>query len=301
MQWSRFPAMPGGAAETAIAQVAYRVEQRQAFAGGHIEIRRYHWSRAVEDVIAAEGDTLVLNMALSTRPTHTRMARIRDNGEDLPRDLGRVMIMVPGQRYRLSAPSGAFRSIRCVLRRNWLEALVGGRIDWNTWLREAVPISPGVEIEGLLMRIHRELRQELLGQALAIEAYAQALGVELARRLQQCRPGQPAQAKGGLAPWRLKLIRDRIHAPAPAPRVAELAALCGLTERQLRRAFKAETGQSIGRFVDEATIERAQGLLTGSDRLIGSIAAELGFASSASFSHAFRRIAGVSPSNIRRR
>jgi AraC family transcriptional regulator len=301
MQWSRFSSVPGGSADSAIAQVAYRVEQHHVFSGGHVEIRRYHWSRAVEDVIVTEDDTLVLNMALSTRPAQTRMARIRDNGEDRPSDLGRVMIMVPGQRYRLSAPSGAFRSIRCVIRRDWLQLLVGGPIDWTAFWRDAVPLSPGAEIEGLLARIHRELRQERLGQARAIEAYAQAMAVELARRLLDGWMCQLAQAKGGLSPWRLKLIRDRVWSPAPAPRVAELAVLCGLTERQLRRAFKAETGECLGRFIDEATMERARVLLAASDRHIGSIANELGFASATSFSCAFRRIAGVSPSLLRRR
>jgi AraC family transcriptional regulator len=80
-----------------------------------------------------------------------------------------------------------------------------------------------------------------------------------------------------------------------------LADLCGLTERQLSRAFKAETGMTIGRFVDEVTMERAHRLLTTTSLSIGGIAQELGFASADSFARSFRRLTGSPPSKIRPR
>ena len=299
--WTALPLSSRPGADSAAARVSFQVEQRLDFAQGHIEIRRYLWTQAIEDVIAAEGDALVLNMALSTRPARTRMARISKGGEDRPRNLGRLMMLVPGQQYRLSAPSGSLRSIHCALERRYLESLLRDQFDWNAWWLDTEPISPGAEIEGLLIRIHREMRQMRLGRAVAIEAYVNALCVELARRLQQCRPVRRSSAKGGLAPWRLKLVRDRAQAAAPAPRIAELAELCGLTERQLSRAFKTETGQTIGRYIDEVTIERASEMLASTNRPIAAIAQALGFASSTSFAHAFRRIAGVPPSDVRRR
>lgn len=63
---------------------------------------------------------------------------------------------------------------------------------------------------------------------------------------------------------------------------------------QLSRAFKAETGKPIGRFVDEATMERAHRMLTMTAFPIGVIANQLGFASTVTFARSYRRIAGVS-------
>jgi AraC family transcriptional regulator len=98
----------------------------------------------------------------------------------------------------------------------------------------------------------------------------------------------------------MRLLRERIAADAPAPRVAELAELCALTPRQLSRTFKAETGRTIGSLVDETTVERAQGLLATTDLPIGAIAARLGFASIDTFAQSFRRITGLLPSQFRR-
>ena len=284
--------------EAGIEQVSFRVEQRLDFSCGHVEIRRYCWSE-VDDVIAAEADKLIVNMALTTRPARTRMAPV---GSDAPpRLLGRVMLLMPGQRYRLEAPSGSLRSIQCALERGRLEALLGDQIDWDAWWLDADSFVSSADIEALLGRIYREMRLERLGRSLAVESYVNALCVELSRRVQQWRPASQGLAKGGLAPWRLKLVHDRVGAQAPSPRIAELAALCGLTERQLGRAFKAETGQTIGRYIDEVTIERARQLLTATDRTIAEVASELGFASAASFAQAFRRIAGIAPNDLRRR
>jgi AraC family transcriptional regulator len=99
----------------------------------------------------------------------------------------------------------------------------------------------------------------------------------------------------------MQILRERVHADAPAPRLDELARLCDMTVRQLSRGFKVQTGKTLGRFVDEATAERAIHLLTATDLSIREIASDLGFASSASFAYAFRRSTGLLPSQVRRR
>jgi AraC family transcriptional regulator len=135
---------------------------------------------------------------------------------------------------------------------------------------------------------------------MVIQACIDMICVELVRSFRQGRPARPDVHTGGLAAWRMRLLLRRIHDEAPAPRIAELAALCGLTERQLGRAFKAETGITIGRFVDEVTMERAHRLLTTTRWPIAKIARELGYAGSDSFAQAFRRVSGTSPARLRR-
>jgi transcriptional regulator GlxA family with amidase domain len=58
---------------------------------------------------------------------------------------------------------------------------------------------------------------------------------------------------------------------------------------------------TIGRFVEEVTVERAHRLLTTTRLPIAGIARELGFASADSFARSFRRVTGTPPSKIRLR
>ena len=51
------------------------------------------------------------------------------------------------------------------------------------------------------------------------------------------------QPSGGrLAPWRLKVIDDRLRDAHTAPTLTELAALCYLSVRQLTRSFRESRG-----------------------------------------------------------
>lgn len=307
MEWKQFPSLHSGQGEAPGPTVSYRVEQHLHFAHGYVEVRRYFWSQPVVELPFVTDDLLALNMALSSRPAKTRLTRI---GGACPAVApagtgagtgagGRLMMMMPSTRYRLSAPSGALRSIHFAADRRKFEALLGDLIDWNDWSRIGELNCAGGEIEGLLGRIYDELRHSQIGREAAIEAYANALCIELARRFRQGQPARPDLHRGGLASWRMNLLRERVAADAPAPRIAELAELCGLTERQLGRAFKAETGQTIGRYVDEATMARATRLLTTTDLPIAAIAARLGFASVDTFAHSFRRLTGRLPSQLR--
>jgi AraC-like DNA-binding protein len=279
---------------------SFTVERRARFAHGYAEERRYFWSGPLEDVVTIEDDVIVLNMALTPRPAPMRVDRLDRRGGE-PEDVGRILLVRPGETYRFTAPTGQLRSMLCALSRQKVEDIAGGALDWRGPWRLGGLDACGSEIEWLLNRIHQELRHERLGREAAIDGYANALCVELARRFQARAPQGDAPHKGGLAPWRMQILSERIHADAPAPQLDELARLCDMTVRQLSRGFKVETGKTLGRLVDEATAERAIRLLTATDRSIREIASDLGFASSASFAYAFRRATGLLPSQIRRR
>ena len=276
--------------------VSFRVEQQVAFDGGAAEVRRYRWFKHLDETIRAPDDELVLNMALGSRPAHTRVDRIETDTEPLAGDAGRLLVMMPGADYRLFAPSGAFRSLHCAIRCAKFVSVLGQDIDWPELRELSGELKPGTEIERLLNRMHDELIHERAGRAPAIEAFAQLLCVELFRHFRERQPGQPTVHSGGLSAWRMRWSWTDFMTQVPAPRLAELAQLCGLTERQLSRSFKAETGVTVGRFVDDVTMERAHRLLTTTGLSIAEIATELGFASADSFAQSYRRATGASPS-----
>lgn len=285
--------------ESGLSPVPLRVEHRCQFDDVLVEVRRYFWSGPLEQALEPLTESLNIDMALTSRPPHTRVDRVAPGAEPPSGEAGRLLVMIPGVTYRLAAPSGSLRSLHCAIGRTKLEALAGEAIDWPSLSPSGVQLRLSSSIETHLWRIHEELVRNRLGREAMIRASVDMICVELARRFRRGRPARPDVHTAGLAAWRMRLILARIQAEEPSPRVVELADLCGLTERQLRRAFKAETGLTIGRFIDEAAMERAHRLLTTTDLPVAGVARELGFASADSFAQSFRRLTGVPPSKVR--
>lgn len=281
--------------------ISYEIEQQVRLDNGFMEVGKFHWRAPVEIEVRSRADRVAFNLALSPRPSNGTLEEIDgpDEGRRLP--LERVMLLNPGRPYRLRLPAGRLRSLYCEVDQTAIEELLPrptalGQQDWREQSRPQLPV-----IELLLNRMYEELREERLAAETALGAYLRALCVELAR-CQRDSGAQPGKVrKGGLAPWRMRLLLERIQADAPAPRLPELADICRMTVRQLSRAFKEETGKALGGFVLEHTVERAVARLTQGDEQIAQIAAELGFANSTSFSYSFRRCTGMLPRDVRRR
>ncbi len=89
-------------------------------------------------------------------------------------------------------------------------------------------------------------------------------------------------------------FRDRIG-------VDDVVALSCMSRCGLYRAFEKHVGRSIGEELARKRVEYAKTMLTGSDEKLHRIARLSGFAGGEHFSRAFRRIAGETPSDYRRR
>lgn len=81
--------------------------------------------------------------------------------------------------------------------------------------------------------------------------------------------------------------------------LAALAARAGYTEYYFSRKFKEETGLSVNSYIRIAKIERAKLLLATTDADVQEVADRLSFCSRSYFGEAFRRVAGMSPSEYR--
>ena len=120
--------------------------------------------------------------------------------------------------------------------RRWLER----DIAWSNRLIEASLDVPGTCIPALLGRLGEEARQPGFASAALCEALAVQIAVELGRYYFGIEDGPSA---GGLPPWRLRLIEERLHEGRDAPTLSELAELCGLSMRQLTRGYRASRGR----------------------------------------------------------
>lgn len=83
-------------------------------------------------------------------------------------------------------------------------------------------------------------------------------------------------------------------------RVEALAEMCYLSQAQLFRLFRAETGTTPIRYRNRLRIERAREMLEDPELSVGEIAANLGFESLYYFSRIFHSHTGISPTEYRR-
>ncbi len=150
-------------------------------------------------------------------------------------------------------------------------------------------------MRSLLLRLADELQHPGFASEPLVESIAVQLAVELGRYLINF--GE-VPAAHELAPWRLRLIDERLHDVDNVPTLTELAELCRLSVRHLTRGFRASRGCSIGEHIANHRIEQAKQMLA-SEQSIKAIAYTLGFASPSSFCSAFRRAAGMTPGEFR--
>ena len=134
-------------------------------------------------------------------------------------------------------------------------------------------------------------------------AYAESLAVVLVHELIQMNDpaAVPPVHRGGLAGWQQKRLEEYIfdHLSEEIS-LTDLANVAQLTPFHFIRAFKQTFGEPPYRYLIHRRIERAKKLLENSTRSVGEIAQAVGFGEPASFTAAFRRTAGTTPTAYRR-
>lgn len=197
------------------------------------------------------------------------------------------------------------RTLNCWFDRAYFEEATG--IESSQWSNIAGPFLPMTNgfVETLMNRIHLELADPDFGAEQFVEAAGTMIALEMAR-LAQARVGKTLEhtrQTGGLAPWQLRRVRERIAA-APElgyPGTQELAQLCGISGSHLMRMFRISTGWPLHRFIANERVQAARDMLAEDRVSIKGIAARLGFSSAAHFTNAFRRHEHMAPTEFRRR
>lgn len=277
----------------------YRVENLLKFPGGWVSVQHCSWSRPVECLWTTSERCFVFDLSLDSRKAATTAEYLGLGRAPGPVSIGTMYMVPPGQTMLLRAKRGQARSMRCLIHADLIEAHLPNRLVWD--LRRAstedMARLGGGQIEWLLRRIYRELHEPDFATADMVVSLTRQLAVEIVRRF-KLRAEEPSYLMGGLAPWRMRLIRERVYSDLPVPNLGELAALCDMTIRHLSRGFRAETGQTVGKYVESAMAERAKAMLTAGAS-VREVAARLGYATSGSFSCAFRRATGLLPRELK--
>jgi len=79
----------------------------------------------------------------------------------------------------------------------------------------------------------------------------------------------------------------------------KIEAMCFYSYRNINRIFHTLNNETIGQYIKRARIEKAAEDLKYSQMPVADIASSVGFSDTASFSKAFKKILGASPSNYR--
>lgn len=153
------------------------------------------------------------------------------------------------------------------------------------------------EVRRLMYRIAAELENPGHASTAMIEALVTQACIELSRYLRE-RGGD--DAKGGLAPWRMRIVEDEVARDPGGCSAETLARRCGFSVRQLSRAFRASRGQTLAEFIAGHRFRLAQDLLKDGAS-VKEAAYAAGFASPSNFATAFQRELGCAPSEYRAR
>lgn len=146
-----------------------------------------------------------------------------------------------------------------------------------------------------------ESRRDLPGANAVLERMAEMMFVDAARRHLAT---LPQDATGWLAALRDRFVGKALcllHARADHPwSVDELAREVGLSRSALHQRFTRLLGQGPAQYLAAWRIQLGAGLLRDSARPVCGIAQEVGYASEAAFSRAFKRRLGMPPAAWRR-
>jgi AraC family transcriptional regulator len=230
-----------------------------------------------------DGETFVEGLPRSTLRDFTRKLTFVPAGHDFrgwqrPRALTRTTYFYIDPRGPLADPAVRFDEIEFKPRLFFYD-----RDLWET----ALKLKSLVENPGLM---HRQ--------------YAEALGIVLIHELFHLNGNAALRepvSRGGLACWQQKRVAAYIeeHVADDIP-LATLAELARLSPYHFSRSFKRSFGMPPHRYHANRRIERAKQLLANRELSVTTIALDIGFSGTSTFTAAFHRLTGETPSHYRR-
>ncbi|MET0283498.1 MAG: helix-turn-helix transcriptional regulator [Polyangiales bacterium] len=262
-----------------------------------VQIARFHVARPADNLLCAP-EAFWLDLSLTPRSRNAR-ACYRDHWAPHRFErLGTLFALPPGQTMHARSDAGSqHTSLLCHLRPEPTRAWFEHELEWTDPRLKASLDIDDTNLRGLFMRIAEELRHPGFASAMMVELMVAQAAIELGRYWSAI---EDSPASGGLAPWRIRRIEERLRELGEPPSLEELAKLCSLSVRQLTRGFRTSFQRSIGEHVALRRLEQAKHLLA-SGKSVKEAAYAVGFASPSSFIVAFRRATGQTPRQFRAR
>lgn len=153
-------------------------------------------------------------------------------------------------------------------------------------------------IQSILSHLKAEAENGGIGSHLLIDSLKTALAVHLLRNYCATRPKLSSYANG-LSQSKLALVKDYIHNHLHQDlKLAEIAAIAQLSPYHFLRLFKLRTGITPHQYILQCRVNRAKYLLQHSHWSIVEIAAQTGFCDQSHLTRYFKRLIGVTPTQL---
>lgn len=221
---------------------------------------------------------------------------------------GNILLMLPHQPIQAHIQPGRQSTVTCSFDNDYAETILGPldtlplqRANQTLDLHSAL-------ISGILLRLMQEAIYPGAISRSIVDSFGQAMLTECAHwltklpTLPHASASQqiPSRKKPSLTARDLELIERHIaQSSGRFPGVAELAALCGLSERYFAKCFREQTSVSVSQYLKAIRMTKAKALLAETGLPLKEIAYRLGYSSVTNFSSAFRSSTGLPPGKFR--
>lgn len=276
------------------------VERTLRSNGFQLELRRYAWPKPNEFILTAERS--VLGLVLESEPYSGRSRPLLSGHPGTFSPFGRLSFTPAAMPFEVHGSGGNALLMAFEIPQHVLDRLLPGA-DWEYASLSACSDIRNTRIDGLLERMLPELCEPGFGSDVMLEAIGMMTTAELARFLLKPRGGlghMPCTPARRLSQHELDRISSLIENDNTTSLEA-IAGQCGFSVRTLTRNFKATTGLTITSYIAERRMIRARQLLARTSKPLKVIAWETGFATTSSFTTAFRRETGFTPGEYRNR
>ena len=231
------------------------------------QLVRFHFAEPADNLFCQ--DRYQLDLCLTPRPRNARACFPDRWSPHRFERIGALFMVPPGEAMRArSDDCGQQTSIICQLHPESLRDWFDGELQWDARRLMAGLDIREANIRSLLLRLAEEARNPGFASDVLVELIATQLAIELAR---YCTALDDEARVRGLAPWRLRLVDERLREEGRIPTLAGLAALCGLSGRPLTRGFRPRRRRRL-----KAAGRRRAGLHRGHARLGVRLAGTVG-------------------------
>ena len=273
------------------------VEAELRAAGIIVQVGSYDWDQPLEVI---EHNTVPsISLLLSPPHSFSEACFSQERGRGRFVDVGELIFAPADIHLHARASGGPIRLVRCFFERHYLGETSGLDWRWEERTLQACANVRNARLKETLARLGQEALDPGLACAKLTEGLAMLTAVELGRHFQAIEehsrsPGQK------LTPWQMNRITQYLENLSNyLPDVTDIAELCGISARHLRRLFKETTDQTIYQYSRDIWAAKAKAMLSDTRAPVKEIASRLGFSDASSFSIAFRRATGEPPKTFR--
>lgn len=272
-----------------------KIEGKLSLGFGQAQVVHNFWDEAID--VSGRGHSHHIELTLLPSSVEARASFVDHWGPNRFEPIGEVFFLPADLLVRAKSNCRHQNSIICSLDPESVNEWFDQQLAWTDLRLQTALNIPSVEIRRLMSRMGEEIRNPGFASETMVELLAAQAVIELSRQLSGIEEGR---VSGGLSPWCLRLIDERLAGEYAPPSLTELATLCNLSVRHLTRSFRVSRGRSIGSFIAEHRLDHAKRLLA-SGRSVKAVAYDTGFSAPSNFTAAFVKATGETPRQYRLR